>query len=63
MGAENKHQEEVLKALSTVMDPDLDRNIVELGFIKDMTIADGAVSSRLKEICRLRVAQLNDCAV
>ncbi|MCZ6707175.1 MAG: carboxymuconolactone decarboxylase family protein [Chloroflexi bacterium] len=26
-------------------------------------IADGAVSSRLKEICRLRVAQLNDCAV
>lgn len=27
------------------------------------TIADGAVESRLKEICRMRVAQLNDCAV
>lgn len=26
-------------------------------------IADGAVESRLKEICRMRVAQLNDCAV
>ena len=25
--------------------------------------ADGAVSSRVKEICRLRLAQLNDCAV
>ena len=25
-------------------------------------IADGAVSARLKEIVRLRVAQLNDCA-
>ncbi len=26
-------------------------------------IADGAVDSRLKEICRLRVAQLNACDV
>lgn len=26
-------------------------------------IADGAVESRIKEICRMRVAQLNDCAV
>jgi hypothetical protein len=25
-------------------------------------IADGAVSARLKEVVRLRVAQLNDCA-
>ncbi len=48
MSAANKHQEEVLKALSTVMDPDLDRNIVELGFIKDMTIDGGDLSFKIE---------------
>src|SRR6185295_9074009 len=34
----------VLDALRVVNDPDLRRDIVSLGFIKDLTIADGRVS-------------------
>ena len=33
----------VLNALRTVVDPDLRRDIVSLGFVKDLTIADGRV--------------------
>jgi ATP-binding protein involved in chromosome partitioning len=36
-------QEEVLAALRTVQDPDLHKDIVTLGFVKDVRIADGAV--------------------
>jgi ATP-binding protein involved in chromosome partitioning len=36
-------QEEVLAALRTVQDPDLHKDIVSLGFVKDVRIADGAV--------------------
>lgn len=37
--------QEVLQALSAIMDPDLGRNIVELEFIKNLTISDaGAVA-------------------
>ena len=35
---------EVLKALSTVMDPDLKKDIVSLGFVKDIKIDGAAVS-------------------
>jgi ATP-binding protein involved in chromosome partitioning len=37
-------EEQVLKALKTVVDPDLHRDIVSLGFIKDVRICDSAVS-------------------
>ncbi len=35
---------EVLEALSTIIDPDFNRDIVSLGFIKDLEIAEGTVS-------------------
>lgn len=37
-------KEQVLSALGTVMDPDLGRDIVTLGFIKDLAIEGGRVS-------------------
>ena len=37
-------QDEVLAALSRVNDPDLNRDIVSLGFIKDLVIEEGKVS-------------------
>jgi ATP-binding protein involved in chromosome partitioning len=37
-------QRAVLDALTVVRDPDLNRDIVSLGFIKDLTIVDGRVS-------------------
>src|SRR6476661_8350815 len=37
----------VLDALRQIMDPDLRQDIVSLGFIKDLVIADGAVSFRI----------------
>ncbi len=37
-------QNEILSALKNVMDPDLGKNIVDLGFIKGMEIKDGKVS-------------------
>jgi ATP-binding protein involved in chromosome partitioning len=36
--------EAILQALRTVQDPDLDRDIVTLGFVKNMIVKDGAVS-------------------
>lgn len=36
--------QEVLKALSTVLDPDLQRDIVSLGFVKDLAVEDHRVS-------------------
>ena len=36
-------EEGVLKTLSTVMDPDLHRNIVELGFVKNLALDGGSV--------------------
>ena len=35
---------EILKALSLVMDPDLGRDIVSLGFIKDLAVSESSVS-------------------
>ena len=37
-------EEQVLAALRQVMDPDLHRDIVSLGMIRDVTIEDGHVS-------------------
>ncbi len=37
-------REEVLRALSSLRDPDLDRDVVSLGMIKDLTITGGSVS-------------------
>ena len=34
----------VLNALRVVVDPDLQKDIVSLGFVKDLTIADGRAS-------------------
>jgi ATP-binding protein involved in chromosome partitioning len=36
--------EQVLKALKSVIDPDLHRDIVSLGFVQDVRICDGAVA-------------------
>ncbi|MFT7619608.1 MAG: ATP-binding protein involved in chromosome partitioning [Planctomycetota bacterium] len=48
MSAPTGRQDEVLKALSIVMDPDLNKNIVELGFIKDLKIDGGNVSFEIE---------------
>ncbi len=42
--AETGRESEVLQALGTIQDPDLHRDIVSLGFIKNLAINDGAVS-------------------
>ena len=62
----------VLQVLSTVQDPDLHRDIVSLGFIKDLQIKDGQVSfkvelttpacpvkDQLKAECETKVAALD----
>jgi len=40
-------EQDVLQALSQIQDPDLHKNIVALGFIKDLRIEGGAVSFRI----------------
>ena len=37
-------QAAILEALKVVKDPDLGRDIVSLGFIKDLSVADGRVA-------------------
>lgn len=41
-------REQVLDALRAVVDPDLGRDIVELGFVKDIAIADGRVEVQIE---------------
>lgn len=41
-------EQEALNALRSVMDPDLNRDVVSLGFIKDMKIDGGTVSFKLE---------------
>ena len=41
------NEDEVLNALRQIKDPDLHKDIVSLGFIKDLTIDDGIVSFRI----------------
>ena len=48
---ENKNEQkerEVLQALSAVQDPDLHRNIVALGFVKDLKICGGSVAFKIE---------------
>ncbi|HYX41203.1 MAG TPA: iron-sulfur cluster assembly protein, partial [Pyrinomonadaceae bacterium] len=40
-------EQNVLDALRKVVDPDLHKDIVALGFVKDLQIAGGAVSFRI----------------
>jgi ATP-binding protein involved in chromosome partitioning len=40
-------QEEILEALATVQDPDLHRDLVSLGMIEELAVADGRVSFTL----------------
>ena len=40
-------QEQVLEALRAVQDPDLHKDIVTLGFVKDVKIAGGEVDAAL----------------
>lgn len=37
------NEEDILRALTRVMDPELHRNVVELGFIQEIDIADDYV--------------------
>jgi len=48
--AENdaKRKQEVLEVLEQVVDPDLGKNIVDLGFVKDLETRDGRVSFKLE---------------
>lgn len=41
------HLQEVIKALSSVKDPDLNRDIVSLGYVKDLEVGDQRVSFTL----------------
>ena len=41
-------KEQILEALTAVRDPDLHRDIVELGFVKDLASCDGIVKFRLE---------------
>lgn len=41
-------EQDILQALKSVMDPDLNRDVVSLGFIKDIRIDDGTVSFKLE---------------
>jgi len=42
--AESLTQAAVLQALRSIQDPDLHRDIVSLGFVKDVTTSDGKVA-------------------
>src|SRR5579862_2567449 len=44
----NVTQQQVLDALRAVQDPDLHRDIVTLGFVKDVRICDGAVAFKVE---------------
>jgi ATP-binding protein involved in chromosome partitioning len=46
--ADSPTRDAVLNALKVVVDPDLERDIVSLGFVKDVAITGGAVSARIE---------------
>ena len=46
--AESPTEKQILEALSVVEDPDLKRDIVSLGFVKDLKVCDGAVTFDLE---------------
>jgi ATP-binding protein involved in chromosome partitioning len=41
-------QEQIQDALRVVIDPDLHRDIVSLGFVKDIAVCDGLVSFKIQ---------------
>lgn len=47
MSGKNITKDDVMKALGTVMDPELNRDLVSLGMIKDVEISDAKVTFRL----------------
>jgi ATP-binding protein involved in chromosome partitioning len=47
MSGKNISKDDVMKALGTVMDPELNRDLVSLGMIKDVEISDAKVTFRL----------------
>src|SRR3989338_6583973 len=64
-------EEQVLNALKTVKDPDLHRDIVSLGFVKDLKIENGTVcfnfelttpacpvKDQMKQECEVKIRQL-----
>ena len=58
--------EDVLKALATVQDPDLHRDLVSLGMIEDLAVTDGAVSFTLvltTAACPLKAEIEESCRV
>lgn len=57
-------QSDILKALSTVQDPDLHRDLVSLNMIKDLEVADGKVSFTVvltTPACPLKEKIKQDC--
>lgn len=48
MTAQNPLREKILQALQTVQDPDLNRDIVSLGFVKDLKIEGASVAFTLE---------------
>src|SRR3989304_4055309 len=47
-GAMDITEKQVLDALRSVLDPDLNRDVVSLGFIKDIKINGGSISFKLE---------------
>ena len=61
---ENLTEERILDALRRVQDPELHRDIVSLGMVKNLAIADGKVSFTVElttPACPLRETIENDC--
>ncbi|MEE3298184.1 MAG: iron-sulfur cluster assembly protein, partial [Planctomycetota bacterium] len=48
MSSDILNEDAVLEVLGTVQDPDLNRDIVSLGFIKDLAIDGGKVSFKVE---------------
>jgi ATP-binding protein involved in chromosome partitioning len=60
----NLSQSDILKALSTVNDPDLKRDLVSLGMIKDVVVSDNSVSFTVvltTPACPLKEKIRKDC--
>lgn len=58
------NQEQILGALRTVQDPELHRDIVSLGMVKDLAVSNGKVSFTVElttPACPLRETIENDC--
>src|SRR6266478_5888655 len=58
------NQSDILKALSTVQDPDLKKDLVTLGMVKDIAITEGKVSFTVvltTPACPLKEKIRQDC--